>query len=782
MTKHHSKHPAGLLPAVIGFTTLLLLAACSTTRSIPEGDQLYTGISKIEYKAEKKDAHFTSTQEELNAALATAPNGALFGSSSLRTPFPVGLWVWNAFAGKDDGFSKWMMKSFASNPVLMSWVNPELRATVARTVLRAHGYFRGNVTYDVITQHNPKKAKIGYTVDMGHLFTIDSLRYVDFPHEADSLIRATTAQAKIKNGDPFDANTLDAERSRISSLFRNNGYFYYQPSYSSYLADTVSVPGRALLHFQEADNVPAIAKRTWHIGKIKIDMRRQYSDSLQDSVAFRHLTVRYNGKKPPLRTGVVLNNMRIRPGALYSYQNHQESASLLASTGIFSLVDFNFTPRDTIGNDTLDLHLNLLFDKPYDFYVQTNLTGKTNNRIGPGIVVGLTKRNAFRGGELLDINLKGSYEWQTGHKAEGTHSKLNSYEYGIDASLTFPRLVIPWQNKFRRWMWRRAMKTHYFSTPTTTLKFSSDIIRRSNYFTRHVVSGEWTYSLQTSATSRHQFSPLIFSFDYMRRSSAAFDSVLQANPYLYYTMRDQFIPRMQYVYTYTSPSSKTNTLWWQTTVGESGNILSLAYMAAGKKWDTKSKELFKNPYAQFLKVETELVKTWHLTDHSSLVGHVDAGVIWSYGNSEDAPYSEQFYVGGANSIRAFTVRSIGPGSYHDAASANVYYLDQTGDIKFLANLEYRPRLVGNLYGAVFLDAGNVWKMKDDYRTGGKFQMKNALKEMALGTGVGLRYDMQFLVIRLDWGVGLHVPYASGFYNVGKFKDSQSIHFAVGYPF
>ena len=268
----------------------------------------------------------------------------------------------------------------------------------------------------------------------------------------------------------------------------------------------------------------------------------------------------------------------------------------------------------------------------------------------------------------------------------------------------------------------------------------------------------------------------------MRRSSAEFDSVLNANPYLYYTMRNQFIPKMQYVYTYTSPTSYENPLWWQTTVAESGNILSLGYMAAGKKWGTKGKEISNNPYAQFLKLETELVKTWKVSNHSTLVGHVDAGVIWSYGNANESPYSEQFYVGGANSIRAFTVRSVGPGSYHDAASADVYYLDQTGDIKFLANLEYRPHLFGNLYGALFLDAGNVWKMKDDYRKGGMFQIKNALKEMALGTGVGLRYDMGFLVLRLDWGVGLHVPYKSGFYNVGSFKDSQSLHFAVGYPF
>lgn len=761
----------------------LLFSACSTTKSIPENDRLFTGLTEIEYDAPEKGSHYTQTQEEVGAALATAPNGALFGSSSVRSPFPVGLWVWNEFAGKQNGFAKWMIKSFGTNPVLMSWVNPQLRASVASEVLRAHGYFRGKVNYNIVEQRNPKEAKIGYTVNMGHLFTIDTLHYTGFPAAADSLIRSTAAHAKIKAGDAFDVSTLDAERTRISNLFRNNGYFYYQSGYASYLADTVSVPGRVQLRFQEADNIPSVAKRTWAIGRIDIDMRKDYMEQLGDSVAYRNLAVHFNGNRAPIRTGVILNSLRIRPGGLYSYLEHQQSATRLASTSLFSLVDFNFTPRDTTGVcDTLDLRVNLLFDKPYDFYVQGNLTGKTNNRFGPGVTVGLTKRNAFRGGELLDINLKGSYEWQTGHHAEGTSSRLNSYEYGVDVSLQFPRLIMPYAQKFRRMMWQRFMRTNYFSSPTTTLKFSSDIIRRSTYFTRHIVSGEWTYDLQTSPTSKHQFSPIVFSYEYMRRSSADFDSVLQANPYLYYTMHDQFIPKMQYVYTYTSPTSMRNPLWWQTTVSESGNILSLAYMLSGKKWGKEGKELFNNPYAQFFKIETELVKTWRLTEHSTLVGHVDVGAVWAYGNSKDAPYSEQFYVGGANSIRAFTVRSIGPGSYHDPASAASYYLDQTGDMKFLANLEYRPRLFGNLYGAIFLDAGNVWKMHDDYRAGGKFQLKNALREMALGTGVGVRYDMDFLVIRLDWGIGLHVPYKTGFYNVGKFKDSQSIHFAVGYPF
>ncbi len=762
---------------------LALLSSCSTTKSIPDDDQLFIGLKGIKYDAPERGEHYDTTVEELEAALATAPNASLLGSSSLRSPLPIGLWIWNQYQGTESGFGKWMLKSFGTEPVLMSWVNPALRASVAKEVLRAHGYFRGRVDYEEITQKNPKKAKIAYKVNMGHLFTIDSLEYRGFPAVADSLITATQGSAQLHNGDAFDVSTLEGERSRLNTLLRNNGFYYYQPSYASYLADTVTVPGKVLLKFQQADSLPTRATRQWYIGKVDVDLRKSFMERLTDSIGRRNVHTHFNGRRPPVRGGVIFNAMKLKPGELYSYTNHEETLTRLTAAGLFNVVDMNFTPRDSTGlADTLDLRLNCVLDRPYDFYIETNVTGKTSNRVGPGVVIGLTKRNAFRGGELLDINLKGSYEWQTGHKSEGTSTGFESYEYGAEVSLQYPRIMVPFFDGLRRRLNMRRPRNNFYSTPSTTFKISTDIVSRADYFKRHVVSAEWTYSLQTSPTSRHQFSPLVLSYEYMRSTTSTYDSLVAANPYLTYTMADRFVPKMQYVYTYTSPSSLRNPIWWQTTVSEAANLLSLGYMAGGKKWGEKDKNMFGNPYAQFVKLETELVKTWSLSDHSTLVGHVDAGVIWSFGNSDTAPYSEQFYVGGANSIRAFNARYVGPGGYNDPSSANIYYLDRTGDVKFLANLEYRPRLLGNLYGALFLDAGNVWQLRSQGRNDAVFRLRNVLKEMALGTGVGLRYDLEFLVIRVDWGVALHVPYKSGFYNVDSFKDGQTLHFAIGYPF
>lgn len=762
-----------LVKSTLMLIVIMSLFSCSATRNIPEDDQLFVGLTKISYEGVDKSEHAVTVKEEVEASLATAPNGALFGSSYYRTPFPYGLWIWNAFSGSEGKFAKWITKTFGKAPVLMSWVNPELRASVAQSVLRNHGYFNAKVDYEIVPQKNPRKKKIGYTVNMNNLLVVDSVEYVNFPTEADSLIKVTAADAYVHSGDPFDATLLDGERRRLANMFRDNGYYYYQSGYASYLADTFAIPGKALLRLQMADNVPDAARRKWYIGNIKIDFRKQYMEVLRDSFSHRHFTVRFNGKRPPIRPRIILRDLKLRPRQMFSNEKYLESANKINESGLFSMVDFAFTPRDTTALcDTLDLNLSCTFGKPYDFYIETNYTGRVNGRMGPGLVLGFTKRNAFRGGEKIDVNLHGAYEWETSNS--GAASGLNSYEYGADASVEFPRLIIPWLPRKR-----------YYTTPSSLFKVSLNVLKRPSYFKMHNVYGEWTYKWQRKATSRHEFSPLTLQYQHLNNVTATFDSIMYANPYLYATMRDVFIPKMRYTYKYSSPKGYRNPVTWEITATEAGNILSLGYIAAGKKWSERDKQMFKNSYAQFLKLEGNISKTWTVGEKSQLVGHVNAGVIYSYGNSDVSPYSEQFYVGGANSIRAFTVRSIGPGSYTTDVS-RLSYLDQTGDIKIQANLEYRFRMFGNLYGAAFLDAGNVWALRDDgYREGAKFKFKNVLKEMALGTGVGVRYDLDFLILRLDWGVGLHVPYntgKSGFYNISKFSDGQSLHLAVGYPF
>ena len=776
-----------------------LITGCSSTSALKEDEQLFTGLVPIEYKNYEKGAYADSTIAEMEYALASAPNGALFGSSYYRTPFPVRLWIWNAFSQSDGAMAKWITKVFGSKPKLMANVNPQLRAQVAEHQLDKYGYFNGKVTYDVLTQSNPKKAKVAYHVDFGHLWTLDSMAYLNFPAKSKQLIDASMAKALIRKGSPFNVSNMESERQRITRLFRNRGYYFYQNSYASYLADTVNVPGKVQLRLMMADSVDDRATRQWYIGKINVNFRKQYMEELKDSFVRSYLSFHYNGRKMPIRPGIVLQSLRLRPRELYRVRTEERAKTGLQEMGLFSYSSIQFTPRsvqtlDSLGNvvyrDTLDANIDLVFDKPYDFYVEANARGKTTGRVGPELVVGLTKRNAFHGGEKLSVNLHGSHEWQTISQAGGGSTRINSYEYGSDVSVEFPRIITPW-NMFRTMEQNERryraghMPTRYRGVPTTTIKASMNVLNRASYFRRHVASGELTYAWSTSYQHQHSFSPLILSYEFMNSRTAAFDSILALHPYLQISMRDQFVPKMSYTYTYRSPRRYRHPITWSTTISEAANILSLGYMAAGKGWNEKDKKMFKNPFAQFLKLETDFVKYWRITQDGTLVGHVNAGIIWSYGNAENAPYYEQFYIGGANSVRAFNVRSIGPGRYQPTNS-KYSYIDQTGDIKYLMNLEYRQKVWGDLYGALFLDAGNVWTLRNhEYSPLGKFDVDKFFRQLAVGTGVGVRYDMGMFVIRVDWGIGLHVPYdtgKNGIYNIRRFKDAQSLHFAVGYPF
>jgi len=427
---------------------------------------------------------------------------------------------------------------------------------------------------------------------------------------------------------------------------------------------------------------------------------------------------------------------------------------------------------------------------------------KTSGRYGPEAIIGLTKRNAFRGGEKLNLRVHGSYEWSASSDDDGRDRLgLNNYEYGAEASLQFPRLVNPFVTPPRKRWEREERKTAeaaekglvyipkgpriYYTTPSTTLKVSVDVLNRSKYFKRHVVSGELTYQWQPNERNSYSFSPLTLTYEYMHNVTDRYLELIDSVPYLEVSLADQFIPKMIFQHTFMSPARYKSPIKIWTTVSEASNILSAGYAAFGRRWSEKDKKLFKNPFAQFVKIDANLTKVWSLGEKSGIAAHVNLGTLWAYGNSRFAPYTEQFYVGGANSIRAFNARQIGPGRYRSTQRRRSY-VEQTGDIKIQLNLEYRPHLMGSLYGAVFLDAGNVWTMHyDDGRPEGHFKFKNILNEMALGTGVGLRYDIGYFMIRLDWGLGLHVPYETGktgFYNISKFKDAQAFHLAIGLPF
>ncbi|MBR5335692.1 MAG: BamA/TamA family outer membrane protein [Bacteroidaceae bacterium] len=765
---------------VLYILALLALFSCSTTRLIEPGEQLYTGIDKIIIEGRKEYAATPIGEEaisEIEAALAAAPNGSVAGSSKVKS-LPIGLWWYNAFADSKGKLGKWFFRNFATTPVLISKVNPGLRARIATNVLSYYGYFNGNVTAGTITnKKNPKKAKVRYTVTLHKPYQLDSIAYTGFSSTADSLLTATERQRLLRKGEQFSVSNLSGERERINTLLRNNGYYYSQTNYIEFLADTINNPGNVDMRIQPMGGLAPHIRRRYTIGTI--DIRIESNGTIlcrtaPDTLEMRNIRYIYSGKKPPVRPGALMRNILFRSGEVYSQEVQQNSLSQLSKMNIFGGMNFSYIPRKE--SDTLDVRIQAQMDKPYNFTFELNATSKSNSQIGPGSKVSLSRNNIFRGGETLKLSLQGSYEWQTDGAIKGRQAVINSWEIGADASLTFPRLFFP-----------IVHRRHLRFPASTSLRLYADQMNRSGFFKMIHVGSEVTYNIYTRRTTTHTVTPFRLTYDMLQRTTAKFDSIAAANRSIANSFRNQFIPAMQYTYTYdNTPTQHRNKTWLEASVTSSGNVTSLLFAAFGKKWDQKDKDLFKNPYAQFVKLTTEIRQLYRINSKNYIATRLMVGVIKSYGNSRYAPYSEQFYIGGANSLRAFTVRTIGPGSYHPAKETRYSYLDETGTLKFEANVEYRFGLLGNLNGAVFVDAGNVWLLeKDESRQGGELTLRSFADEIALNTGFGLRYDLDILVLRLDFGIALHAPYdtgKSGYYNLPNFGKGFAWHFAIGYPF
>ena len=293
---------------------------------------------------------------------------------------------------------------------------------------------------------------------------------------------------------------------------------------------------------------------------------------------------------------------------------------------------------------------------------------------------------------------------------------------------------------------------------------------------------DFTWQWHSNRHTLNEFTPFRLVYSKLLSTTQAMDEIMSMNPVVKNSFNNTYIPSMGYSFTYTNDFGR-NSITCNIDAKEAGNVFAGIWEMCGSKND---KKLFGTPFSQFFKIQTQLVWKFSFTQSSQLVSRLLVGAAHAYGNSAEVPYSEQFYSGGANSVRAFTIRSIGPGSYRASEEDNFGYYDQTGTFKFENNWEYRFPILGYLHGAIFLDAGNVWLLKNDpEREGGKLTMKKFFDQLAVGTGLGLRFDMSMIVVRADLGIGIHAPYdtgKSGYYNIAKFKDGLAFHLAIGYPF
>lgn len=753
---------------ILGAVLLWVGAACSTTRRIGADEILYTGVKKIEISTpEKGIKEAPGLSSAVFDAVNVRPNNALY-SPYVRWPFPLGLWVYNNWSNPPKGFKHWLYEKLVAEPVLISDVRPEVRVKMIDEILDNNGYFGGTATYSLVQGKNKKKARILYTVNTGPEYTIDSIMLLPdtchLNHLIDSVARKNSY---FQKGARYCTDSLSAVRVRIANAVRNKGYFFFRPDYIEYLADSTITQGKIAMKMVLGANIrPAMLAR-YRTGWIVTRVHRNQGGGTPDTIATRRGDV-IQWKPSKLREGLIPECITFREGKVFSVRDMNRTQTYLSRLGIFNGIDINVRPDSTVAH-TLNVEIDCTFDAPFEAAIEVNVTSKSNSYLGPGLDLKLTNHNIFGGGEQLNVDLFGSYEWQTGR---GRSSVFNSYEVGLNASLSFPRLLAP------RFIPRTRRQLNW-----TRISMGIDLLNRPHYFNMAQFNMAFTYDWRATRHVTNSLTLFKLTYVNLMRSTQEFDSIMNANQAIAQSFRSQFIPQMSFSYVYDRAFDSDNSLNWQFTIQEAGNIFWAIYEACGKKGE---KELFGTPFSQFVKGQTQLVYNRRLGGNHWLVSRVAVGAAHAYGNASQVPYSEQFYVGGANSIRAFTVRSLGPGSYRVPADQVNGYFDQTGTFKFEFNVEYRFPIIGPVHGALFIDTGNVWLLKRDAdRPGGLLQAKTFLKDIAVGTGAGLRLDIGMLVVRGDLGIGIHAPYNTGkrgYYNMRKFKDSLAFHLAIGYPF
>lgn len=576
--------------AVAAALAVAVVAGCSTTRRLPAGEVLYTGVKKVEISAPDGMEVPSDVADELKGAVAVKPNNPLFGSVSYRTPFPIGLWVYNNWSNPPKGLKHWLYEKLVAEPVLVSDVRPEVRVKMMDEILGNNGYFMGGASYELVKGKNKKKAKILYRVTTGPEYMLDSIILptdsCHLTHVIDSVARSIKY---LKPGVRYSSDSLSTVRTRIANSLRNRGYYFFRPEYIEYLADSTINPRHIALKMTLASNIPAFALKRYRTGKVTTYIYRNEGGGTPDTIHTRVGDV-VQMKPSRLRTKVIPENVAFRPGKYFSVRDMDRTQTYLSRLSIFNAINIEVTPDTASTEPLLDVDIACTFDRPLEASIEVNASSKSNSYLGPGVILGVTNRNVFGGGEQLSVNLTGAYEWQTGRNRS---SVFNSYEVGLNASLAFPRLLAP---KFIPRLRRAANWTR--------VSLGADLLNRPHYFKMAQFNASFGYDWRSKRYIANNLTVFKLTYTNLMHTTHAFDSIMDANPAIAQSFKSQFIPQMSYSMVYDRAMNRNNTINIQATVTEAGNVFWALWEACGKKGE---KELFGNPFSQFIKGTAQVV-------------------------------------------------------------------------------------------------------------------------------------------------------------------------------
>ncbi len=778
----------------------LCCQACSVTRHIPEGEYLLQRVRIEDDRSVPRKERIR--REELEKYIRQQPNKRLFGTNFY-------IWLYEqADSTKHNRWNNWKRR-IGQEPVLLSTDDTERSIRNLKIYMNSKGYYASEASYEIDTLSRRKRARVTYRTRQGAPYRISSLGYEFRDRGLEPLLLADTVHTLLHVGDIFDITQLDAERERITAYLRNLGYYNFSPGNIEYVADTLGGDRRVGVKMVVKQRVsgydrlgrPLYEDNTvYRFGSVNIypDYQPATATMQGDTLLHRADTLDSHGlgiitrRRRNLRASALRQVVSIGSGRQYTTAAVDRTYADLMALGFFRSAKITFTERpervtvtDTIriveptGTETtvrtvtegiLDCDIYCTPTLKQSF--KAELEGSTTSSFyGLKATVGYQNRNIFRGAEALDISFTGGYEFMKSHEA----AMSRATELGVKAGLTFPRFLIPGSDR----RFRSVLQ------PKTKLEVAVNFQDRP-YYRRTLTSIGLGYHWSNRRYSTFSVRPIDINVIKVGRLDPDFLSQTQ-NKYLINSYKTQLIAGLSFSYAYNNQRRNLggNATLVRFNLETSGNLLDgiehlFSHPHAGEEYYT----LFGIRYSQYVRTDLSVSRKIVLGEKTALAGRLYGGIAKAYGNSDAVPFDRLFYAGGSNSMRGWAPRTLGPGSVPDPHSK---YPAQLGDMKLEANLEFRFPVWGIVHGATFFDLGNIWYLKsnaEEYAPEAVFHLRDFYRQLALNTGLGVRFDIKFAVLRLDWGVQLHNPNRpAGDRWIHRFSwHNTAFNFGVGYPF
>ncbi|MEP6736799.1 MAG: BamA/TamA family outer membrane protein [Chryseolinea sp.] len=769
---------------------LLFLASCSGTKFLKENESFYTGATINFDTNGKRILRKKAIAEELQTFITPKPNNKILGMR-------IGVWFYSV-AGepkKKKGIRNFIRTKLGQAPVLITDASPEKTAKLLSGHLNNEGYFKSTVSSEVKTKK--KESHVTYNVKLMRPYRLDSIYY---PRPKDSvyasIMRTLKEKSLLKTRQRYELERLKGEQERIEEVLENQGFYYFDNRYLIFDADTTIGKHRVDLDLRLEAGIPVQAKRIFRLNDVNV--YPNYSLT-RDSLLIADTTVvnrfNYIDNKHNFHPHVITDVINLQKGDIYSREAQQLTLSHLMGLGVFKFVNIKFSEVNRKDSALLNANIYLTPLQKRSLRAEIQGISKSNNFVGPGFIGTFTNRNFLGGAELFQLKLNTAYEVQISRQNQGP---LNSFEVGLESSLTIPRFISP-------------IKIDYNSKkylPKTIIKTGFNVQSRVNYYRLTSFNAGYGYIWRETAHRSHELYIADVSYIQTKSRSDAFRALLEANNYLKNSFENQFIIGTRYSYTlntqliddptkqYDKKKYRTHNFYFNGNVDIAGNILNTAQNVLHPSVENPH-TLFGAAYSQYVKGDVDFRHYWQFDDRNKLVSRIFVGAGYAYSNSTTLPYIKQYSIGGSNSIRAFQARSVGPGTYdvrREIGADKTIFVDQRGDLKLEGNVEYRFDIMKAFKGALFVDAGNIWLLKkdeDDQRQGVLFNTNTFLNQIAVGTGLGFRFDFSFFVLRLDTAFPIRKPLPEGnpwIINEVDFgsktwrQQNLIYNIAIGYPF